>query len=605
MVKIEFDKRKMDLLRSLGLIVISLFAFYLALATNERSIYTSKITIESFQKELKHPWNGVKYNGEMKFNFSYDYSVINSSVLNIVPDDKLLSIRVNGQEVNLSSVPSLKLQDWRRGFDFDFKKYLKFGVNDFEIKIFNTSGGGGLAINEKVSSISILITLLLYSFGFGMILWVFLRRLNFSIPEISLFIIWAILASWYMIYTPYNVRIFDVYQGGGHMDYIQFLKNDLIFPNPGEGWEYHQPPLYYIFASLVVAIVDNLLAVNYTEALRIFSTIIFSFFLIYACRIIRIVIKAEKLKLLLFSIVLFWPAGIIHASRIGNDGFMYLFCTAGFFHLYKWWINRKSKHFYWSLGFLFLTLLSKSSGIILAGALFGVLLNLVLRKGVKSNIKPIVLSFVVIFVAMGINLGDNIYYASKNNSPDWLLVNVGNSISKNLKVENNFINYAYFDIPTFLTEAYTDTWNDKGGRQYFWNFLLKSSLFSEFQFKSVFHKTLAIIMSYVLLIILIFSIVIMFRKLKINDLYKIAPLLWFVLASIIALSAYRIKVPVSCNGDFRYIYPVLVASVAIYGYLLNKKTWKVPSNISKVLAVGFYLVSILFFASWGFVGIWC
>ena len=48
-------------------------------------------------------------------------------------------------------------------------------------------------------------------------------------------------------------------------------------------------------------------------------------------------------------------------------------------------------------------------------------------------------------------------------------------------VRNNPGNFLFFDLRTFLTQPYTDPWHDELGRQFFWNYLAKTSLFGEFK----------------------------------------------------------------------------------------------------------------------------
>lgn len=48
------------------------------------------------------------------------------------------------------------------------------------------------------------------------------------------------------------------------------------------------------------------------------------------------------------------------------------------------------------------------------------------------------------------------------------------------------LNVLCFDIPGFLSTVYMDAWHDEGGRQYFWNFLLKTLLFGKFKIRTDF-----------------------------------------------------------------------------------------------------------------------
>lgn len=71
-------------------------------------------------------------------------NVFSSRNFRIIPDDKVLSLVVNGEEVSLSSIPENKRNDWRNGFTINLSKYMNNGENSIEIKFEDLGGLMGI-----------------------------------------------------------------------------------------------------------------------------------------------------------------------------------------------------------------------------------------------------------------------------------------------------------------------------------------------------------------------------------------------------------------------------------------------------------------------------
>src|SRR5204863_8583698 len=86
------------------------------------------------------------------------------------------------------------------------------------------------------------------------LLYFFLKNhLQLPLGIVMVILLGLLLRILYLSYTPYSVRTSDVLEYGGHWDSIKYVANHVRLPAPNmEGsWEYHQPPLYYIFAAIV------------------------------------------------------------------------------------------------------------------------------------------------------------------------------------------------------------------------------------------------------------------------------------------------------------------------------------------------------------------
>ncbi len=125
---------------------------------------------------------------------------------------------------------------------------------------------------------------------------------------------------------------------------------------------------------------------------------------------------------------------------------------------------------------------------------------------------------------------------------------------------------------TYFRSPYTSAFEDAGGRQYFWQFLAKTSLFGEFKFLGFWRAALALFIKFFLVWFSAFSIAgwILAIRRKWNWLIPLSFATVLPFASIVAV---RIIAPFVCVGDFRYILPVIIPAVAFFVYALQETTW--------------------------------
>ncbi|SMC08561.1 hypothetical protein [Nitratiruptor tergarcus] len=532
-------------------------------------------------------------NAKSKQKFIFDISFFSLNPLqkiDIIPDDCVENFTINKKSIFIKNIEGKC--DWKRGFSLDITKYIHPGINHIQLVIKNRNGKSGLYLHFH-SPISTVFHLL---FSLSLLLLLFLVSNRFFSKKLSFFIVAGIaLCMIYLSYTPYYVRTYDVITHTGHLDYIKMIADHFTFPNPTKGWEYHQPPLYYILAAIVYKI-SLLLYINPYISLQWLSLLFFTIFIIFSIRSLQLVIKKEFLLSLSSLLLIFWPSGIIHSIRIGNDVLTYALTAIGFYYTLLWWQHKRDIKP--ALLFSALALITKASGIILF-IIIGVLIIIeaLKQKNKKYFIKMAALAFLFFLVGFVINFADNIYYALQSTSSDWLVSNVVNTLNKKLYVANTLGNYFYFDMKKYLLFPYIDAWHDLYGRQYFWNYFLKSALFAEFFFNDAYHQNIAYILSFLSLILYVSILIGVFTIYK-EELQEAAPFLLFFILYILILLAYRIKIPVACNTDFRYVYPLLIPMVYFYAKLYEKlrSTPFILLQYSVVLeAILFSFLSFLFF----------
>ena len=550
-------------------------------------------------KKIDLPYNFTSHKLQTRvYSIDIEVNHFSSKFLKIVPDDCLEKILINNKEIPVFNIKGRC--DWKHGFILDISRYIHKGSNNIKLFIKNSDSIGGLNIIPLQDKNSYIYKSLLFFTTFFLIvaLYIFLKGIEkISNEYILLFIIGLLVRLIYLSYTSYDERTFDVVLHSGHLDYIKMIAEQHMLPNPTKGWEYHQPPLYYIIAAIFYKIADVTHLVNKLYFLQLFSLIIFFLFMVYSYKILNISIKNRYLLFYALMFVFFWPSGIIHSIRLGNDVLFYLLFAISFYYIILW--RNKEAKIHLPLVFAGLSLITKSNGIILFGVIILLLIvDLVNKKdNFRKVIKEIALVGIYFIIAFCINFGDNIYFAIKENGQDWLVSNVINTINKKLFVTNQPYNYLYFDLKKYLSYPFIDAWHDQYGRQYFWNYLLKSSLFSEFFFHKKLQENIALIISGLsipIFLYLLFAII----TLKKAQIKNALPFLLVLVISILTLLAYRIKIPVACNTDFRYIFPILISMAYFYTLALDwgkKNDYIVFEWIGYIQIVTFSILSVIFY----------
>lgn len=126
----------------------------------------------------------------------------------IVPDDRLMELRVNGQVIDLSDVPSQSLQDVSQGFHIDLGDYLRTGSNSVSFTFRDFGGEMGMAMKRSLGDWRYLILWMLWG---GLAAGVFVAILrNFGVSRSHSFFYFIIFVTsltriWYIVtYNPVN-----------------------------------------------------------------------------------------------------------------------------------------------------------------------------------------------------------------------------------------------------------------------------------------------------------------------------------------------------------------------------------------------------------------
>lgn len=401
------------------------------------------------------------------------------------------------------------------------------------------------------------------------------RKLMNNYVLLTIILAGLILRLVYLNYTPFNERRWDAED---HIKYVEHIVRYNSLPSVEQYWEGWQQPLYYIIAAIFYKLFLYLKVQNIYLALQFFSLILSMGFLMFGILILKRLLQNHYLLILSSLLLVFWPSGIIHSVRISNDILFYLLFTIGLYFLVIYDQKETTIDLYLSSLFAVLTLLTKLHGALLIALISLIFLSKKLFRRNTTTIqqKKGWLIFILFFIGFFLAFSKKDAIGRFTNP----------SLNGLLYLENQPKNYLWLDVYTFINKAFVSAWEnngaDFGGRQFFWNFLLKSSLFGEFQFNS---PLLAQTISFFFLCMVIYSIagllILKFEDLKKNLIIFLSLGLWF--ASIFLL---RIKYPASPYEDFRLIFPSIIPLVFLYTYILN--------NFKKMKLIVFEYLGIFF-----------
>ena len=535
-------------------------------------------------KDVTLPFAEMMDKGET-FNVEFDIkSLWDNYELRIIPDDCAELVMVND-----STVPVDKISgrcDYGKGFilkDRALAPYRNGSVTHYSIKVLNHGGNAGL--NLMVLSKAAIVKFFEYaSIGFLALLCALIaRRLKLGWKIIVILFVGVALRAFIFAHLPYTSFSNDV---DGHVAYVKFIVDNHSIPGVDDCWTCYHPPVYYV-SSVPSYLASKAIGVSSASGLQAYSLLLSILTLFLGVFFFKSFLSGRSLNL---SILLwtFWPLMLLVAPRIGNDQMFYML------HMLCLWggVNYLNKG---HGKYLIVTVLAsalafwtKSTGIVSFGMTFlfavcGFVQNARSLRPTKSECVAwlmfvLVIALVIVQKLLG---GSDL---------------VGNSsgLHSALKVGNEAFNYIYFDLQSFVINPFTSAWNDDLGRQYFWNYMFKTSLFGEFNISpdSLF-RNLAVFISVFFLGLLVYALRGFWKE-------KLQAIHWLLIiqgvAFVAALMFLRIKHPYACSNDFRYIAPAIVSFIPFVSIGVLQKDasikWK---TLGYALIWGFVLCSAILY----------
>ena len=540
----------------------------------------------------------------------------------IIPDDKMLGISINGQDVDLSAVPKDELSDWERGFVVDLREYLKGGENTISFTYFDYTGQMGVSAYSSLTESRLLFWRLLSLFLLLLSLTILLSSMKFSKLYIVLISAAIVERIAYCAITGFDVRGHDVPE---HLEYILHFVNTWALPSleSANGGAYFHPPFYYFIASLFYQLANFISPGNVAFANNFLQYLSVSFscgFVIYAVKFMILAFGALEERsgkrflgtaalfgrwrlsvasLCAFwgsALIVFWPSVVMHSSRIGNDPLIYFFMAASLYHTFRYYLYLEKKQFFIALVFACLAMLTKANGVVSIAIGVAAVLTLLLRGRLtleRGFYRQMAAGALILLMAAGATFYPGVKLKLSGDRTHVFIDNMTN-IPSSLKTGNRAGNYLWMDVKTFITKPYTSPWVDDYGRQYFANYLLKTGLVGEWWFEGALAENTSIIISFILLLLIMASWVGLYRM-PVGDFTVLAPMV--AALALFFMSIYYVRMTFPANIDFRYITPVVILMSLFFNYaswVFSAAGVKRMTVILLALQVGFVISSLLF-----------
>jgi len=551
-------------------------------------------------------------------------SALSGTIYRITPDDEILGLSINGTPVDLSIIPAHEKRDYNKGFIYDLTTYLRTGEN--AIEIIYTDGGGKMGIIMSAVGSEGFIKFL-YALIFLISMVIAYQVLKFAQVKTSikvLFIGALLIRLLYFTVTPPDVREHDL---GDHFGYTSHLSEHWVPPSIDHavGGAFFHPPLYYYTGAVVFKITQMIEPYNKYAAYRVqqLLSLIYSMgFVFFGLLILDKLLnlyrtslpieetteetsgcstthwcalsKQHSLFWIIGALFAFWPVSIIHSVRIGNDPLLYFLYSASLYFIMQWYFHDKKRDLMLATFIGAAAILTKANGEILVAVLAIIgLYKMIKTREWKTYFKLAIVPCFVLFTAVAITVAPGLILKLQGKRDKLYIDNI-DGLSKANLVGNTASNYFWFDAKIFITEPFTDPYDDRMGRQFFWNYLGKTGLFGEFKYDSPLNINTAVFSSFLAVLMLIYTFVGIYHMHK-QDFKNLAAILlsgFFLWAGVTYM---RMTFP--ANIDFRYIVPILITFCALYAVSImqfERIGATRMATIGKTIAVLFSLSSIIF-----------
>lgn len=394
-----------------------------------------------------------------------------------------------------------------------------------------------------------------------------LERARFDRGVIAILVAGLGLYLMYLGYTDFGERNYD---GGAQLQYIEYILQHRARPPAAHCLICHHPPLYYALGAGVYAFFKATRLATPTGGLQIFSLLLFLGFLGCGVRTVERFTTTRRDLRLATALLVFWPYSVHNSCRLHNDSLVSALLAAALYFLVVWYQDDRPRDLYLGALFTALGLLTKSSAYVMVAVLLALLLVRFFPS--RDKLRFLARGFAVALLLAGAVMLNARGKESPTSAPSPLCHQIlGNAcdLPRGQLLENHPVNYLYFDVESFLEEPYALAERKGSGRQYFWNHLLKSSLFGthntvpDRKTSYRLNRGIAEAMNVGLLGMTAYvALGALFVKRR--ALRKWAAILLCLGCFYAFMMGFRILIPAPHHSDFRHIYPAIIPMAAIY-----------------------------------------
>lgn len=528
--------------------------------------------------------------GTIIARFTMHLPAIHPTSFHIVPDDCLEALDINGVSVSDAGLP---LCDYTLGHTLDLSQYLHRGENSVVAHIHNNGGDAQLlfesAWSDPVVLIpSLLILFLLVLLSVVILLW--LKPAPWVHAIVAIFLCALFLRTFYVLSTPYWIRGHDT---DGHIEYMDYIEKNNKLPPPNEGWEYWQPPLYYITGAAWLR-TANMLGLTQQQALFgvQLGSLLLSLLTLGAALAAGLQLFPDRKQRtdalpIYFGLIAFFPGLLYLSARINNDVLAAFFAFSAAALLIAWW--RTPYRSTWiAIAFLIgLHLLTKNTGLLLIPIMFGCLLfqrNIPWKKKLTDG----ALALLIIVLVSG---WFNVYRMMHDSEQDLMVGNTG-TLNSGLVVPNDAAAFTVFNPVEIVRIPYNNPWDDASRRQYFWEYWYRSAFFGEFHFGED-RKLLASWILITSLLTLVIAGIGCWKWLRTRT-FDGLPLLFMVGVITLGHAAFRWKYPYGSSQDFRYALLLLIPFAACVALAVTSVKAPLTKKILSIVPLSFILFCAAF-----------
>ncbi len=543
-------------------------------------------------------------------------------LVRIIPDDQILTLNVNGRSVDLTSISEERRKDYFKGFEIDLSEYLHEGVNQIEIEYYDRGGLMGVVVEPLFSSeqksIFNLMVFLVVLTAFYLCLLLFSKSFLRSKAIQVLFLLAVIIRLVYFFSTPPDVRDHDL---GDHFDYVEYMSEHWA-PPPVEratGGAYFHPPLYYYTGAIVYRLASFYLGdsrYSIASALQ-FLSLLYSLGFVYfgllilkeiVYRFFDVEVDTRRLDNTFLNKIFFvvglmfvcWPSAVIHSVRIGNDSLLYFLYAVSLFKILHWFFYDRKLDLLLASIFGALAILAKANGEVLIAVIFFVgVYKLWKSRDWRRYFRISIIPAIILIIALGITVAPGLILKLQGKRENLYIDDISGLSQANI-VGNTASNYLWFDVKIFITEPFTSPYDDRYGRQYFWNYLAKTGLFGEFSYPKLININLAVISSFLFICMAIYILAGIYMMTR-ADIRKQAVLILSAFFLVAGVTYMRITFP--ANIDFRYILPVVITFCCLFAISLVcflRAGSRRMVAIGKFLSISFSVCSAIFILALAF-----
>ncbi len=178
----------------------------------------------------------------------------------------------------------------------------------------------------------------------------------------------------YVLYTGYSERQHDVWfleSGKGHMGYIRYIADNLALPDQNRTWQFYHPPLHHWLMGLLLRLETSLGMPLLAAAERLqLLTAFYSCAAMVVCeRLLRALHVRPGGRCAAMAMICFHPTFLLLGGSLNNDTLLVLFSCGTLLYLIRWWRDPSLKHSLLMAVCLGLSMMAKTSGVLLAPAI--------------------------------------------------------------------------------------------------------------------------------------------------------------------------------------------------------------------------------------------